>query len=304
VGDSSLTELWRVTDSRIQPRAVVLAEGITATNAEPTRRTVYLAGYGYVHATDGTPVCLDCLPPQVDWNGDGIPEGGGPFGRSDLTTEDAPRFAADTTWVIDVDATGNPDWTGYAGLQSLDSTQRVFTRVAAIAHNGSGFAGLPRAATVPDSQRPFVWGTGIDLHYLTVARGDDGGFLYTVHKLLPARGQSRYPYQEDLAILNVGALRPQANARTDWLYCWPNPTADVSRIRITLDYPAQAEIRVFDLAGRKVAELSGSSSAPGPLAFEVPWDVSHVESGVYIGRVIVTGNGTTRESQLKIAVVK
>jgi hypothetical protein len=233
-----------------------------------------------------------------------LPEGGGPFGRSDLATEDAPHFTADTTWIVDVDATGDPDWTGYSHVETLDTTQRVFTRVQAVSNNGSAFTGLPRAATLPDSQRPFVWGRGIDLHYLTVARGDNGRYLYTVNKLLPARGTSRYPFREEAAIINVGALHPQANARTDWLYCWPNPTADISRIRITLDYPARAEIRIFDLAGRKVADLNGSSSAPGPLAFEVPWDVSHVQSGVYIGRVIVTGNGTTRESQLKIAVVK
>ena len=283
-----------------------MAEGVTLTNPEPARRTVYLAGYGYVNADDGTPVCLDpdCLPPVVDWNGDGILEGGGPLGRSDLVTEDLPRFSADTTWVIDVDASGSSDLAGYSRPQAFDSSRRVFTRVNAVSHNGNVFAGLPRAASLPDSQRPFVWGRGTDLHYLTVAHGDSGRYLYAAHRLAPARNAARYPYQEDIAILNVGALRPQANTRADWLYCWPNPTADVSRIRITLDYPAQAEIRIFDLAGRKVADLSGSSSAPGPLAFEVPWDVSHVESGVYIGRVMVTGNGTTRESQLKIAVVK
>ncbi len=253
VGDSSLSALWSVTDARIQPQAVIVAEGVTTTNLEPTRRTVYLAGYGYVNTDDSAAVCLepDCLPPQVDWNGDGLPEGGGPFGRSELTTEDAPRFTADTTWIIDVDATGNPDWTGYSGVQTVDSTLRVFSRIEAVAHNGSAYTGLPRAASLPDSQRPFVWGRGIDLHYLTVARGDDGRYFYTVQKLLTARGASRYPYQDEAAILNVGSLRPQANARADWLYCWPNPTADMSRIRITLDYPARAEIRIFDLAGAK-----------------------------------------------------
>lgn len=302
VRDSSFAWPWTKGDQRIQPQAIVV-------NVHGDSSYVYLKGFGYVSAASGATLCEEpqCVAPQVDWNGDGIPDGGGRFGRHELEREDAPHIAADTSWVMDVDCSGDPDLIGLADRQVADSTlpatSIVHTRVAAVSHNGSAFPGFPYALPVADSRRPFTWTRDQALHLVSTTHAN-GKYYYSVVRLAEAGRRTRFNYTDDVSIINVGQLRPQVNSRAEWVYCWPNPTSDVSRIRITLPYAADADVRIFDLAGRKVAELHGGSSAPGPLAFEVPWNVSGVESGVYIGRVIVHGNGGSQESQIKIAVVK
>jgi len=93
----------------------------------------------------------------------------------------------------------------------------------------------------------------------------------------------------------------QIYARLDWVYPWPNPTKDISNIRLTLPYHAQANIRFYDIAGHLIDELSAAVS---PGYSDVAWDVSKVTSGVYIAMVEIVGDGKTERAQLKIAVVK
>jgi M6 family metalloprotease-like protein len=91
-------------------------------------------------------------------------------------------------------------------------------------------------------------------------------------------------------------------SRSNWVYPWPNPANEISHIRLTFPYPVQAHIRIFDIAGHLIDELSSASSSAGP--FEVPWDVSRISSGVYIGIVEAAGGGRSERAQIKIAVVK
>ena len=291
VGMSGFDELWRVQNGQIQPQGTVLAE--------PDRRYVYLHGYGYVEANTGAPLCLEpqCIAPGVDWDGDGIPDGGGLTGANTVPREDAPDIPADVEWVIDLDVDRQPDLFGYGALQ--DS---VFTRVYAADHDGGTFASFPIAANVRDARLPFAWTPANTLFYLSEVFAN-GAYYYSVSRIpiQPGSG-ARFPYREDNAIINVGPLQPSVHSRSDWLYCWPNPTNSVSYIRLTLDYPAQARVKVFDLTGRQVAELSGASSVAGP--FELEWNVSAVESGIYVGQVTAEGGGKTEQAQLKIAVVR
>jgi hypothetical protein len=158
------------------------------------------------------------------------------------------------------------------------------------------------AASGIEPRIPFEWTQSNNLYFVSEIPAG-GQYFYSVVKLpIVARPGQRFVFQEEANIINVGDPSPQVHSRPDWLYCWPNPTSDFSRIRLTTAYPAQATVKVFDIAGRKVADLSGSSSSAGP--FEILWDVSNVESGVYIGEVSVTGGGSNEHAQVKIAVVK
>jgi M6 family metalloprotease-like protein len=290
VNDTSYTELWRKEDMRISAPALIVAE--------PDRRSIYLTGYGYVNAADSVTLCREpeCQAPSEDWDGDGIPDGGGPFGKTVSGREDFPHLTADTSWIIDLNADGYAD---VLGMSNPVGTS-VYPRVVAVGHNRAPFSGLPWAADAAN-MRPFLWNNGADLFTVNIAQGNEK-YYFSVSRVLSAVGQTRFPYRDDEHIINVGPLRPQVHARDKWLYCWPNPTADVSYLRITVDHPAQADVLILDLAGRRVAELHGESALPAP--FEISWDVSHTESGVYIGRVTLTGNGDHREGQVKIAVVK
>lgn len=87
------------------------------------------------------------------------------------------------------------------------------------------------------------------------------------------------------------------------VYNWPNPNLDnYTFIRYHLTNSAIVKIKIYDLAGDLVKELSG----PGypATANEVRWDLTDVQSGVYLARVEASGQGKTEVRFIKIAVVK
>lgn len=87
------------------------------------------------------------------------------------------------------------------------------------------------------------------------------------------------------------------------VYNWPNPVyGNVTNIRYYVSENARVTVRIFDYAGKKVAELS--SHAVGGVDNELLWDVSNIQSGVYLAHVEASGAGRTESAFIKIAVVK
>jgi hypothetical protein len=87
------------------------------------------------------------------------------------------------------------------------------------------------------------------------------------------------------------------------VYNWPNPAyGSTTQIRYYTPEDATISIKIFDLAGVKIAELSAQSK--GGLDGEVPWDVSRVQSGVYLARIEATGSSRSEVAIIKIAIVK
>ncbi len=90
---------------------------------------------------------------------------------------------------------------------------------------------------------------------------------------------------------------------SDRVYNWPNPVRGSStQIRYYTPEDASISIKVFDLAGMKITELHGQSKAG--LDGEVTWDVSGMQSGVYLARIEATGGSGSHVAIIKIAVVK
>ena len=87
-------------------------------------------------------------------------------------------------------------------------------------------------------------------------------------------------------------------------YNYPNPVYDgQTYIRYYVSEAAKINIKIFDLAGGFVAELNDYAS--GGLDSETHWDVSNIQSGVYLARIEAVSNSGISESQIiKIAVVK
>ncbi|MGE5364611.1 MAG: T9SS type A sorting domain-containing protein [Bacteroidota bacterium] len=88
-------------------------------------------------------------------------------------------------------------------------------------------------------------------------------------------------------------------------YNWPNPVYDgITYIRYYVDEDAKIGIRIFDLAGDKVAELN--ANARGGMDNEIQWNVSDVQSGIYFARIEAEGNssGKKENTVIKIAVIK
>ena len=287
-----------LTDSRIEGTGTIVVE--------PDTQSVFLNGLGYVNIADGTVLCYvpGCLPPREDWDQDGIPDGGGRFGRQDASRENVPRFSAgfmaEVINVSDLEADGYPDLLGYSHLHDLNHIW-IDTRISAVSHNGVQYPFFPIATSALENREPFLWDYSQTLHFLTVS-ATNGLYAYSVNRLINAYGTQRFAYREPINIINVGPLRPYVHERDEWVYCWPNPASAESRIRVTLPYPAHATAQIYDLAGRRIAVLEDESDLAG--AFEIIWNVDRVESGVYVARVKAVGGGQTRESQIKIAVVK
>ncbi len=87
------------------------------------------------------------------------------------------------------------------------------------------------------------------------------------------------------------------------VYNWPNPVYGGStQIRYFLKTNADVNVKILDLAGDKVAEFAGPGV--GGIDNEVTWDVSKVQSGVYIARIEANGSGEHGVALVKIAVVK
>ncbi|UCE05043.1 MAG: VCBS repeat-containing protein [bacterium] len=95
-----------------------------------------------------------------------------------------------------------------------------------------------------------------------------------------------------------GALMP-----AKMVYNYPNPTKDNSTtIRYFLQDAADVSIRIYDMAGELVEELPGPGLAG--IENEVNWDITNVQSGVYLARVSAKADYETNVAFIKIAVVK
>lgn len=87
------------------------------------------------------------------------------------------------------------------------------------------------------------------------------------------------------------------------VYNWPNPVyGSTTQIRYFSAQDASISIKIYDLAGNKITELSGN--AIGGLDGEVTWDVTNIQSGVYLARVEASGPSVSQYRIIKIAVVK
>ncbi|MBE2228651.1 MAG: T9SS type A sorting domain-containing protein [Ignavibacteria bacterium] len=90
---------------------------------------------------------------------------------------------------------------------------------------------------------------------------------------------------------------------SDKVYNWPNPAYGKStNIRYYLNGDVTAvSIKIMDLSGELVTTLAGTTNKG--LDNEVPWDISTVQSGIYIA-VLELNGGCSETASIKIAVVK
>lgn len=87
-------------------------------------------------------------------------------------------------------------------------------------------------------------------------------------------------------------------------YNYPNPVyGNSTNIRYYVAEDSKINIKIFDLAGDLVTELN--DNAKGGFDNETVWNVSNVQSGVYLARIEATSNtGKSQSKIIKIAVVK
>lgn len=88
------------------------------------------------------------------------------------------------------------------------------------------------------------------------------------------------------------------------VYNWPNPVYnDETFIRFYVLENSEFKVRIFDLAGDLVDELSGFAN--GGYDNEIKWNVKNVSSGIYYANIEVkSSSGKFASRVIKIAVIK
>ncbi|MCH7827598.1 MAG: T9SS type A sorting domain-containing protein [Bacteroidetes bacterium] len=90
----------------------------------------------------------------------------------------------------------------------------------------------------------------------------------------------------------------------DRSYNYPNPVyGSATNIRYFVNEDSKITIKIFDISGAFVTELI--NTAQGGFDNETVWNVSNIQSGVYLAIIEAVGNsGKTETNIIKIAVVK
>ena len=148
---------------------------------------------------------------------------------------------------------------------------------------------------------------------LELACATAGGAVYAWDFSSPASGNNRPLWSQQFGTpqnnnrqvvpTSGGGSSAESLLPENSVYNWPNPNQDnFTFIRYRLSEEANVTVRIFDLAGDLVKVLEGSSFPQTDN--EIRWDLTNVQTGVYLGRV-EADSGSKKEVQvIKIAVVK
>lgn len=86
-------------------------------------------------------------------------------------------------------------------------------------------------------------------------------------------------------------------------YNWPNPVyGDETNIRFYVSENSHVTIKIFDVSGKLVDELS--TNAIGGYDNEVIWKVANIQSGIYYAHIKAQSSSNENSTLIKIAVIK
>jgi hypothetical protein len=155
--------------------------------------------------------------------------------------------------------------------------------------------------------------TMADTIALVVASSDDGSVsAWKTGTLTGAPVAAHYPWPQyghdaghrgiDLTALSGIPISSEFFPK-ERAYNWPNPVYEgKTHLRYYVRDNATVRIRIFDIAGDLVTSFSGPGI--GGIDNEVEWDVSGIQSGVYLARIEANGTSGNGVAVVKVAVVK
>jgi hypothetical protein len=146
-------------------------------------------------------------------------------------------------------------------------------------------------------------------NYLIASSSDSSVYIWNVGDLFDLSAQSWSNYLADAAHTNFIPAPAAGVQKSDELmpakmaYNWPNPVYDkTTHIRYYLGQAANVTVKIFTMAGESVTTLHGSGTAHTDN--EIDWDVSNIQSGIYLAQIEADANGQKSSTIIKIAVVK
>ena len=206
-----------------------------------------------------------------------------------------------TPLVVDFNGDGKPEIV----LFTNDGEMWVYDR------NGKLLTGFPMQITRAGRVFPMVYMSPTPLNSLGIAVLSEGGSLdafLTSNSTTPGAfiwwqhgGDEGRRYTETSVVQGVSKSTeffPKSR-----VYNWPNPVYSQStQIRYYTSEDATVMVTILDLSGQKIAELSGRGTAG--MDNEITWNVSQIQSGIYLARVEARGATRSEVVFIKIAVVK
>ncbi len=126
--------------------------------------------------------------------------------------------------------------------------------------------------------------------------------LHAPSRTLVAATHGRSQWKADLTQIPVAVAPPAAGPRVTLSAPAPNPSRGAARLTLDLPAPGQAEVSVFDAAGRRVRSLLAGRLAAG--RHPIVWDGAtgagaRAPAGVYLVRA-TTPDGTARQRLVRV----
>ncbi|MDZ7401180.1 MAG: FG-GAP-like repeat-containing protein [candidate division KSB1 bacterium] len=202
-------------------------------------------------------------------------------------------------------------------LVDLDGDQKIEIIVAsknglmnAFHSDGRKVNGFPLSISTPANSAPVIAHLTSDSLFCLIARSeDDFCHVWTLEykfndrqiywrQFLNNERHSAIAQLPGSVPSRTGALMPEKT-----VYNYPNPTeGNWTIIRYYLREAAEVTIRIYDAAGELVEQLTGPGI--GGIENERTWDVTRVQSGIYLARVTAKRANESSMVMIKIAVVK
>jgi hypothetical protein len=76
---------------------------------------------------------------------------------------------------------------------------------------------------------------------------------------------------------------PEQNRNSAWLIVYPNPASGTATFEYSLEASGEVELAVYDLSGRRIAELVDGSQSKGH--HKVHWNTNGWPAGIYFYRL-------------------
>jgi M6 family metalloprotease-like protein len=206
--------------------------------------------------------------------------------------------------------TGTPlviDFNGDGKLEiivcTLDGELWVYNR------NGKLLPGFPIQGTSPGIVYPMAYTDSVQTEgiaffseqgsldaFLTSTIMGANSFVWSQHL-----GDERHSNTEWTQTVSI-PISPEFFPKS-LVYNWPNPVYGRStQIRYYTAEDANVTVTIIDLTGVKITELKGRGTAG--MDSEISWNVSNIQSGIYLARIEAQGATHSETTVIKIAVVK
>ena len=195
-------------------------------------------------------------------------------------------------WLIKTDASGDTVWTKIFGgsnddrgfsIQQTSDGGYIITGWTQSYGAGSYDVWLIKTDASGDAVWTNTFGGGDDDYGFSVQQTSDGGFIIAGSTESYGAGHSDVWLIRLMAETGIEEVKPPIPMVFSLSQNYPNPFNTVTTFKYSLPKPSKVTLIVYNLLGKKVAELANSHQEPG--YYQVQWDATGIASGIYFCRI-------------------